>query len=160
MDGPCILGIDPGISGAVAFYFPDHPDRIAADDVPVAGGEIDAAALARRINQFAPTVAIIEQVAAMPKQGVASTFKFGAAFGTAKGVVLALGIPLHLVTPGRWKRHFRLDADKEKARALAIRLWPEFRHFERKKDHGRAEAALLARFAADTILSGGAHGGG
>lgn len=149
----CILGVDPGVSGAVAFYFPARPDLIAAEDVPVAGGEIDAATLAQRINQLAPSVAIIEQVGAMPKQGVSSTFKFGMAYGTVRGVVQALGIPMHLVTPTRWKKHFRLDADKEKARALALRLWPETRHFSRKKDHGRAEAALLARFGAETILT-------
>ena len=148
----CILGIDPGASGAIAFYFPSRPELVSAEDVPLAGGEIDAATLARRINQLRPTMAVIEQVGAMPKQGVSSTFKFGTAYGTVRGVVQALGVPMHLVTPGRWKKHFRLDADKEKARALAIRLWPASRHFERKKDHGRAEAALLARFGAETLL--------
>lgn len=148
----CILGIDPGASGAIAFYFPSRPELVSAEDVPLAGGEIDAATLARRINQLRPTMAIIEQVGAMPKQGVSSTFKFGTAYGTVRGVVQALGVPMHLVTPGRWKKHFRLDADKEKARALAIRLWPASCHFERKKDHGRAEAALLARFGAETLL--------
>lgn len=149
---PCILGIDPGASGAFAFYFPSCPHLISADDVPLAADEIDAATLARKIEQMRPTMAIIEQVGAMPKQGVSSTFKFGTAYGTVRGVVQALGVPMHLVTPGRWKKHFRLDADKEKARALAIRLWPASRHFERKKDHGRAEAALLARFGAETLL--------
>jgi hypothetical protein len=148
----CILGIDPGASGAIAFYFPSRPELVSAEDVPLAGGEIDAATLARRINQLRPTMAVIEQVGAMPKQGVSSTFKFGTAYGAVRGVVQALGVPMHLVTPGRWKKHFRLDADKEKARALAICLWPASRHFERKKDHGRAEAALLARFGAETLL--------
>ncbi|MER9776790.1 hypothetical protein [Mesorhizobium sp. M0220] len=151
----CILGIDPGASGAIAFYFPSRPDLIGAEDVPLAGGEIDAATLARRIVQMAPTVAIIEHVGPMPKQGVSSTFKFGVAYGVVRGVVQALNVPMHLVTPGRWKKHFRLDSDKEKARALALRYWPSSIHFSRKKDHGRAEAALLARFAAETI--GGAN---
>ena len=74
---------------------------------------------------------------------------------SVRGVVASLAIPTHMVTPGRWKKHFRLDADKEKARALAIRLWPSSEHFERKKDHGRAEAALIARFGAETIIAGG-----
>jgi hypothetical protein len=151
----CIVGIDPGASGAISFYFPSRPDLIAVSDMPLVAGEVDAAELARAISQFSPTVAIIEQVGAMPKQGVSSTFKFGVAYGVVRGVVGALAIPSHLVTPGRWKKHFRLDSDKEKARALAIRLWPASAHFSRKKDHGRAEAALLARFAAETI--GGAH---
>ena len=148
----CVLGIDPGLSGAIAFYFPDAPNLIAAEDMPVAAGEVDAATLARRIRAFNPTTAIIEQVGAMPKQGVASTFKFGQSYGTARGVVLALGIPLHQATPGRWKKHYRLDSDKEKSRALALRYWPASAHFSRKKDDGRAEAALLARFAAETML--------
>lgn len=153
MKEPCILGIDPGASGALSFYFPSHPELIAAEDVPLVAGEIDAAQVARRIEQMAPTMAIIEQVGSMPKQGVSSTFKFGVAYGVVRGVVAALGVPTYLVTPSVWKKHYRLDADKEKARALAIRYWPTSRHFERKKDHGRAEAALLARFGAEALLS-------
>lgn len=153
MTGRCILGIDPGASGAIAFYFPDYPDRVSAEDVPVANGEINATILARRIKQFGPSVAVIEQVGAMPKQGVSSTFKFGDAFGLVKGVIGALEIPTHRVTPGRWKKHFRLSSDKEEARALALRLFPACADsFARKKDHGRAEAALIARFFAETNL--------
>lgn len=149
---PCILGIDPGASGALSFYFPSRPELIAAEDVPLVAGDIDGAQLARRIVQMAPTMAVIERVGAMPKQGVSSTFKFGTAYGVVLGVVAALAVPTHLVTPAVWKKHFRLDADKEKARALAIRFWPASRHFERKKDHGRAEAALIARWAAEVRL--------
>ncbi|WP_152048273.1 RuvC family protein [Aureimonas psammosilenae] len=151
----CILGADPGASGAISFYFPSHPGLIAAEDVPLAAGEIDAVTLAKRIRQMAPTMAVIEKVGPMPKQGVSSTFNFGCSYGIVRGVVLALDIPTHLVTPGRWKKHFRLSADKEEARALALRLWPASEHFGRKKDHGRAEAALIARFGAETIVAGG-----
>ena len=148
-----ILGVDPGVSGAVALYCPSRPELITAEDVPTAAGDIDAATLARLIREWQPTLAIIEQVSAMPKQGVSSTFKFGAAYGAVRGVVQTSGIPMHLVTPARWKKHFRLNADKERARAVALRLWPTSAAFARKKDHGRAEAALLARFAAETIIS-------
>lgn len=150
----CILGIDPGVSGAIAFYFPDAPDRVLAEDVPTVYDQIAAATLFDRIKQMNPDVAVIELVSAMPKQGVSSTFKFGRSFGTVIGVVQAAGIPLHFVTPAKWKRHFNLTADKECARELALRMFaktPE--HFARKKDHGRAEAALIARYAAETILS-------
>lgn len=147
-----ILGIDPGLSGAVAFYNPDDPSFVTADDVPVAGHEIDVATLAQRIARMHPDVCFIERVGAMPKQGVASTFKFGMAFGMVRGVVAAAGIPMHLVTPAMWKKHFRLDSDKEKARALALRLWPSSTCFGRKKDHGRAEAALLARYGAEILI--------
>jgi hypothetical protein len=150
MTAHCILGIDPGASGAVAFYFSDC--NIAVDDVPVAGGEIDPVALSALIRKFAPDTAIIELVHAMPKQGVSSSFNFGMAFGVVRGVIGALQIPLHLVTPTKWKKHFHLDSDKEKARALAIRFFPAASfQFNRKKDHGRAEAALIARYGAEVL---------
>ena len=113
--------------------------------------------LAKRIREMQPAVAVIEQVGAMPKQGVSSTFKFGASFGLVRGVVLALGVPLHHVTPGVWKKHFRLNSDKEKARALALRFWPASEHFSRKKDHGRAEAALIARYGAEGLKLAARH---
>ncbi|RWD62553.1 MAG: hypothetical protein EOS36_14925 [Mesorhizobium sp.] len=147
----CIFGVDPGLSGAIAFYFPAAADRIAAYDMPIVAKSIDAAALARRIEQMRPDLAIVENVAARPGQGVSSMFRFGVAHGSVLGVLAALAVPTHLVSPGSWKRHFKLDADKEKARALAIRLWPASDHFSRKKDHGRAEAALIARYAAEVL---------
>jgi hypothetical protein len=152
---PCILGIDPGLTGACAFFFPGAPDRVAAEDMPVVAGEIDCATLARRIVQMGPAVAIVERVGAMPGQGVSSTFKFGRSYGAVLGVLAALQIRTHLVTPALWKKHFKLDSDKEKSRALALRLFaasPE--HFSRKKDHGRAEAALLAVYGASLNISG------
>lgn len=155
MNPKCILGCDPGLSGAAAFCFPSHPELIAVEDMPVVDGSIDVATLAARIRQMSPDLAIIERVSAMPKQGVASTFKFGASYGALLGVIGALGIPSQLVTAPKWKKHFSLDADKEKSRAMALRLWPaRAESFERKKDHGRAEAALLARWGAETWKGG------
>jgi crossover junction endodeoxyribonuclease RuvC len=145
----CILGIDPGLSGAVAFYFPEAPDRVIAEDMPAVSGEVDTATLAARIVQMGPAFAVVERVAARPGQGVASTFKFGASYGAVRGTLAALQVRTLLVAPTVWKRHFRLDADKEKARALALLTFaktPE--HFARKKDHGRAEASLIALFGA------------
>jgi hypothetical protein len=155
MTQPCILAVDPGLSGALAFYFPTV-DAITAEDMPVAAGNVDAATITARIAQMKPDIAIVELVASRPGQGVASVFKFGCGFGMVRGVIAASGVPLHLVTPGKWKRHFGLDADKEKARALALRFWPTRSElFGRKKDHGRSEAALLARYAAERIVNGG-----
>jgi hypothetical protein len=149
----CILGIDPGISGAVAFYFTEAPSRIVVEDVPVVAGEINARLLADRIKNFGPSIAIIERVSAMPKQGVVSMFNFGVSFGQVRGVVSALEIPLHYVTPAKWKKHFRLASDKEEARELAIRMFsPCAASFARKKDHGRAEAALIARYGFETLF--------
>src|SRR5262249_55246463 len=135
----CILGIDPGISGALAFFFPEYPERVAVEDMPVVAGEVDAVTLAKRITVMGPDVAVLERVNAMPGQGVSSTFKFGRSYGVIIGVIGAAAIPLHLVTPAKWKTHLRLSADKEMARALALRLFPACgAQFQRKKDHGRA----------------------
>jgi crossover junction endodeoxyribonuclease RuvC len=91
----------------------------------------------------------------MPGQGVSSTFKFGTAYGALLGVLGALEIRTVLVAPATWKKHFRLDSDKEKSRALALRTFaksPE--HFARKKDHGRGEAALLALYGSTLDQTG------
>lgn len=154
MSGFCILAIDPGVSGAVAFFFPERADLVSVEDMPQADGNVDAVTLARRIDQMRPDVAFVEHVGSMPGQGVASTFKFGASFGAAVGIVAALKIPLHLVRPQKWKKHFGLSSDKERSRALALRLWPSSEAFARKKDEGRAEAALIARYGADILNLG------
>jgi hypothetical protein len=155
----CYVGIDPGhSSGALAFYFPASPERITAEDVPFAGGNIDIAGFADRIRQMKPDAAIIEAVNAMPGQGVSSTFKFGKGYGIALGILGALHVPVYPVTPGRWKKHFGLSSDKDLSREAALRLWPAHAGtFARKKDAGRAEAALIARYGAERFFY---HGGG
>lgn len=148
----CVLGVDPGVSGAIAFYWPASPHRVLAEDFPVVGGRLDVVALANRIRQLAPDLAVIEAVAAMPGQGVSSTFKFGRATGVLDGILGTLLIPSRSASPTVWKKHWRLDKDKEKSRALAIQLFPACAtHFSRKKDHNRAEAALIARYGAEVI---------
>jgi crossover junction endodeoxyribonuclease RuvC len=142
-----ILGVDPGITGGIAFLF---ANRVVAEDIPTAGGEVDVDTLVRRVREMQPTLAIIERANAMPKQGVASTFKYGVAYGALRTVVALCNIPYRLVTPGKWKNYFGLDSDKEKSRALAIQFWPGCGCFSLKKDHGRAEAALIARYGAET----------
>jgi Holliday junction resolvasome RuvABC endonuclease subunit len=147
-----VLGVDPGQKGALAFYFPAY-DRISVDDMPTVDKRVDAASLAARIKQLAPTHAVVEIVHSMPKQGVASSFAFGQGYGIVLGVIAALEIPVHLVTPAKWKKACGLDSDKEKSRALALRHWPARADlFGRKKDDGRAEAALLARYFAEKVL--------
>lgn len=153
MSEVCVLGCDPGLKGAIAYYFPSHPDRIMVEDMPVVAGNVDPATLARRIRQLRPTHAVIELVHAMPKQGVSSTFKFGDGFGCLRGVVAALDIPVCFVTPGRWKKDLRLSSDKEDSRQRALQLFTEsIEHFSLKKHEGRAEAALLARWFAETQM--------
>jgi hypothetical protein len=148
-----IMGIDPGISGAVAFFFPMVPSRISVDDVPVAGGEINSYELARVIRIHRPTIAVIEKVGAMPGNGGVSMFNFGRSYGDVRGVVAALDIPMHFVTPQRWKKHFGLTADKEQSRLRAIRTFPSAAEsFKLKKHDGRAEAALLALYGAEVLM--------
>jgi len=143
-----ILGVDPGLSGALAFY---SPITLVTYDMPVVDGGVDAAELTRLIRSMDVSCAVVERVHSMPKQGVSSVWTFGYSAGVLRGVIVALGIPLHLVSPTVWKRHYRLGADKEASRALAIQLWPTSADFRRKKDHGRAEAALMAKYGAEVI---------
>jgi hypothetical protein len=74
------------------------------------------------------------------------TFKFGVAYGALRATLVACNVPTHLISPSKWKRAYGLDSDKEKSRAFAIRLWPGCALFARKRDYGRAEAALLAKY--------------
>ena len=149
-----VMGVDPGISGAVAFYFPIAPARISVDDVPVAGGEINCSDLARMIRIHRPTLAVIERAQAMPKNGAVSMFNYGRAYGDVRGVIAAMEVPLHFVTPATWKKYFGLSSDKEKSRERANRMFPSASEsFRRAKDHGRAEAALIALYGAEFILN-------
>ena len=148
----CLIGIDPGISGAIAFYFPETQERVIAEDIPAVAGRVDSVTLADRIAQLRPDVAIIEGVGAMQGWGTSSTFKFGAAYGAVLGIVATLHIPFHIVSPASWKKYWKLDRDKEKSRALALRLFPICAsQFARKRDHNRSEAALIARYGAEVI---------
>jgi len=148
-----IMGVDPGISGAVAFYFPMVPSRIAVDDVPVAGGEINGYELARLIRMHRPTMAVVEKVGAMPGNGGVSMFNFGRAYGDVRGVVSACDVPMHFVTPQKWKKHFGLTSEKEESRLRAIRMFPAVADsFKLKKHDGRAEAALLALYGAEVLM--------
>ena len=105
--------------------------------------------LADTLRTYAPDCAWIERVHALPKQGVTSSFSFGLAYGLARGVLAALGVPVSLVTPNEWKRAFRLGSDKNEARLIAARMFPaNAQSFLRVRDDGRAEAALLALFGA------------
>ena len=141
-----ILGIDPGVSGALAVYYPDHPMIIAIHDMPVDGKAIDGYELTKIISQYNPEVAFIEAVHSFSGQGVSSSFNFGCSYGVARGVVAACGIPTTLVSPQKWKRELELSKDKNQSLEMARMLWPDSDKFKRKKDDGRAEAALIAMY--------------
>jgi len=151
-----IIGIDPGITGAIAAL--DHTGLLSVDDIPTMacgkGGrrrkhQVNAAGLSALLMERVDgrsneVLVVLERVNSMPGQGVAGVFSLGDTFGSIRGVVAALGLPLELVTPQTWKKHFRLPSDKELARAKAIELYPGA-PLGRVKDHGRAEAILIAR---------------
>jgi len=139
-----VVGVDPGLSGAIAWVLDGK--LLDAVDMPIMDGRVDAAALADLVLAHgSPQVVVVEKVASMPGQGVVSTFKFGQSYGTLLGVFGALKLSLVHVTPRKWKGSMGLSSDKEMARARAIDTWPELCDlFKRKKDHGRAEASLIA----------------
>lgn len=153
-----IIGIDPGITGAISVIW---EDGYAVHDLPtMANGKggakvkskIDGAGLAELLGELgfafsietAPEV-YLERVSAMPGQGVSSMFSMGDTFGCIRGVCAALGYRVHIITPQEWKKHFGLGKDKEVVRAKAIELFPEA-SLARNKDHNRAEALLIAEY--------------
>lgn len=157
------LGVDPGLSGAIAAYDP-AVDTLVVYDVPtlkltVAGKQrrrLDAHSLARVAVELAAgcKLAVVEDVHAMPKQGVASSFSFGFVAGAIQQALIAAGAPLQLVQPAAWKRYFGLTHDKDATRLHASRLMPKHAHLWPKRSHdGRAEAALLALYGSKTYGS-------
>jgi Holliday junction resolvasome RuvABC endonuclease subunit len=154
------LGVDIGIAGAAAVIevvdgidgIP--PKFIDVIDIPILGTaaktRVDAIGLHNWIETHHPDFAGVERAGSMPKQGVASAFKYGRAAGTVEAVIACCGISMVLVEPSKWKRAFHLNSDKEASRQLAIQLFPHAHdRLARKKDHQRAEAMLLALYAAN-----------
>ncbi len=143
----CVAGIDPGATGAVSFVFTAAPQIVTALDMPVADGRVCAPSLAAMFRQFSPDLVVIENVHAVRGNGVSSTWNFAVNHGVAIGVVGALQLPVRYVAPTKWKKYFGLAADKELSRARALETWPACADaFSRKKDHGRAESALIALY--------------
>ena len=153
-----IYGIDPGFTGAIALYWPDA-GTIEVHDMPVMTnpkgktiinphGVLDILA-----NEGGKSLAVIEQVAARPGQGVSSMFKFGEGYGHLQMACAASKLPLRYVTPATWKRYFGLTASKAASRGLATQRFPDYAsEWSRAKDDGRAEALLLAVYAAETMI--------
>ena len=156
------LGIDPGLDGALALLAKDGERiHLLADMPTTTGGQgkraVDAALLADVVREAmtasqaegdARLEAIVEAVGARPGEGAVSMFSFGRSFGVLLGVLAALGVRHRLVTPATWKRQAKLiGQEKDAARVLALRLWPERSgDFQRKADIGRADAALIGYF--------------
>jgi crossover junction endodeoxyribonuclease RuvC len=151
---PLILAIDPGLSGALALVAGNR--FVHTEELPRVGNILNGIELAKIVSDFGPAQAVIERVHSMPKQGIASAFTFGQAYGTAIGVITGAGLPIAYVTPQKWKAHFRLRGhDKSFSAQKAIQIYPAAAPFlSLKKHHNRAEAILLARYFIDMTQKG------
>ena len=142
-----VLGIDPGLKGALVFI---DGASVTIFDTPVVSGDYNIVAMARIIRESAPDFAFIERVHSMPGQGVSSSFKFGVGYGIWKGILGALGVSTIYVTPQEWKRKFSLiSKPKDESRLRAIEIFPELEpELRLKKDCDRADALLIAYYGA------------
>ena len=152
-----VIGIDPGKDGAIAVFDLNLAPLIAVHDMPnfeIKSGKtmkkrLDEHALVKIIGQIEPDHAWLERVSAMPGQGVSSTFSFGTSYGIVKGILAALKIPYSEVTPQSWTKALSVPKGKDGSRKRACELFPDSSHFfERKKDHNRADSALIGYFGA------------
>jgi crossover junction endodeoxyribonuclease RuvC len=150
-----ILGVDPGISGGLAIVEIANaaaPVLVEVIDIPVIGAgakeRVDTAAIRDFIDRHKPIRALIERAQAMPRQGSSSGFKYGRAVGAIEATVALCSIPVEIIEPSAWKRHWHLPGkDKESGRQKALQLFPAAHGaLARKRDHGRAEAALIALY--------------
>lgn len=143
-----VIGIDPGATGAFALVGTSHRALVEVVDMPVTDqvsphGVADI--LGRWKDCYEISLVFVEQVHSMPKQGVASTFKFGTGYGIIQGAVAALCLPMRFVTPAKWTGMMRVGSDKNAHRQRCIEMWPDrYELFKLKKHDGRADAALIA----------------
>ena len=157
-----IIGIDPGLSGAIAVMEDNKIKDIF--DMPVMPEgkknkrQLNSAQLVTlikgNIKSNEEIIVIVEQVNAMPGQGVTSMFNFGQTFGAIKGVCAALELPIFFVRPSKWKKHFELiNSSKDSSRTKAIEMYPKLSNqLAKKKDVNKSDAILIARFHSETRL--------
>jgi crossover junction endodeoxyribonuclease RuvC len=155
-----IIGIDPGLSGAIAVL--ENSKVMNIFDMPVMSEgkknkrQLNSAQLVSLIKSNIKTneevVVVVEQVNAMPGQGVTSMFNFGQTFGAIKGVCAALELSIFFVRPSKWKKHFELiNSSKDSSRTKAIEMYPILSdQLSKKKDVNKSDAILIARFYNDT----------
>ena len=158
-----IIGIDPGISGSICFF--DDGKIIDVVEMPtmtegkknkrqVNGSQIYNEISKRIIKYEKQNVrVIIEQVSAMPGQGVTSMFNFGQSYGILKGICSAMQLPMYFVRPAKWKKYFSLiNSEKDASRTRAIEMFPYFSsQLSKKKDSNKADAILIASFYYETF---------
>ena len=154
-----IIGIDPGLSGAIAIL--EDKKVLNIFDIPVmAEGkknkrQLNSAQLVNIIKENTikneDIAVVVEQVNAMPGQGVTSMFNFGQSFGAIKGVCAALNLPIFFVRPSKWKKHFELiNSSKDASRTKVIEMYPSLSNqLAKKKDVNKSDAILIARYFDD-----------
>ena len=157
-----IIGIDPGISGSICFF--EDGKIIDVVEMPtMAEGkknkkQVNGSQIYNEISQRIEKIpkqnvrVVIEQVSAMPGQGVTSMFNFGQSFGILKGICSAMQLPMYFVRPAKWKKYFNLiNSEKDASRTKAIEIFPYFSiNLSRKKDGNKADAILIASFYYET----------
>ena len=158
-----IIGIDPGLSGAIAVLENNEVKKILEIPVMSEGKknkrQLNSSLLVNlikeNIEQNEEVAVVVEQVNAMPGQGVTSMFNFGQTFGAIKGVCAALELPIFFVRPSKWKKHFELiNSSKDSSRTKAIEMYPYLSNqLSKKKDVNKSDAILIARFYNDTRLN-------
>ena len=156
-----IIGIDPGISGSICFF--EDGRILEVIEMPVMtegkknkkqvnGAQIYNEFLKRINNKDDDIRVVIEQVSAMPGQGVTSMFNFGQSYGILKGICSAMQLPMFFVRPAKWKKYFNLiNSQKDASRTRAIEIFPYFStQLSKKKDSNKADAILIASFYYET----------
>ena len=157
-----IIAIDPGISGSLCFFeegkiidIVEMPNMAAGkkNKRQVNGAQIYNE-ISLRIKNFQKEniKVVIEQVSAMPGQGVTSMFNFGQSFGVLKGICSAMQLPMYFVRPAKWKKYFNLiNSEKDASRTKAIQIFPYISEkLSKKKDSNKADAILIASFFYET----------
>ena len=157
-----IIGVDPGISGAISFL--EDGKILDVIEMPVMNEgkknkkQVNGAQIYNEItkkinsNPETNTRVVIEHVTAMPGQGVTSMFNFGQSFGILKGICSAMQLPMFFVRPAKWKKYFNLiNSQKDASRTRAIEIFPYFStQLSKKKDSNKADAILIASFYYET----------
>ena len=157
-----IIGIDPGISGSICFF--ENGKILEVFEMPTMTDgkrnkkQVNGSQIFNEISKRVGGIetrdvrVVIEQVSAMPGQGVTSMFNFGQSFGILKGVCSAMQLPMYFVRPAKWKKYFGLiKSKKDASRTRAIEIFPYFSsQLSKKKDSNKADAILIASFYYET----------
>ena len=158
-----IIGIDPGISGSICFLEDGKITDVVEMPTMAEGKknkrQVNGSQIYNEISERIHKIdkqdirIIIEQVSAMPGQGVTSMFNFGQSFGILKGICSAMQLPMYFVRPAKWKKYFNLiNSEKDASRTKAIEIFPYFSsELSRKKDSNKADAILIASFYYETF---------